>query len=52
MKGGTIIFSDADLWSGPPYCTGTIFFLADVDRYYQNIKDKAVISWPFTTPFT
>ena len=47
-EGGTIIFSDAALWAGPPHCTGTIyFFLADVDRYYDEIKTKAIVRWPF-----
>ena len=46
-EGGTIVFSDANLWAGPPRCTGTIyFFLADVDRYYEQIKEKAIIRWP------
>lgn len=46
-EGGTLIFTDAELWAGPPHCTGTIyFFLADVDGYYEEIKDKAIIRWP------
>ena len=46
-EGGTIIFSDAKFWAGPPHCTGTIyFFLADVDRYYEEIKEKAIVRWP------
>ena len=45
--GGTIIISDANLWAGPPHCTGTIyFFLADVDSYYEQIKSKAIVRWP------
>ena len=46
-EGGTIVFSDANLWEGPPRCTGTIyFFLNDVDRYYEEIKEKAIVRWP------
>lgn len=46
-EGGTIIISDANLWQGPPHCTGTIyFFLNDVDSYYNEIKEKAIVRWP------
>lgn len=46
-EGGTMIFADADLWQGPPHCTGTIYlFLDDVDAYYNEIKDKAIVRWP------
>lgn len=47
MEGGTIIFPDANLWDGPPHCTGTIyFFLADVDAYFEKVKGKAIVRWP------
>ena len=46
-EGGIIIFTAEDLWSGHPKCTGTIYFFIDnVDKYYQAIKDKAIITWP------
>lgn len=46
-EGGSIIFSDANLWQGPPRCTGTIyFFLSDVDGYFEQVKDKAIVRWP------
>ena len=46
-EGGTMIFADANLWQGPPHCTGTIyFFLDDVDAYYKEVKDKAIVRWP------
>ena len=46
-EGGTIIFSDAELWEGSPRCAGTIyFFVNDVDRYYDEIKEKAIVRWP------
>lgn len=46
-EGGTIVFSDASLWTGSPHCTGTIyFFLADVNRYYEEVKEKAIVRWP------
>ena len=45
--GGTIMFADADLWQGPPHCTGTIYFFLDgVDAYYEKVKDKAIVRWP------
>jgi predicted enzyme related to lactoylglutathione lyase len=44
---GTIIFSDAKLWDGPPHCTGTIyFFLPDVAAYYASVRDSANVRWP------
>jgi len=47
MEGGTIIFTDAELWEGPPRCTGTIyFFIADVDGFYKKIMKKAIVRWP------
>ncbi|MCH9640059.1 MAG: bleomycin resistance family protein [Betaproteobacteria bacterium] len=46
-EGGIIIFTSEDLWSGYPTCTGTIyFFIDDVDKYYEAIKNKALIKWP------
>jgi predicted enzyme related to lactoylglutathione lyase len=45
--GGTIVFTDGDLWEGHPHCTGTIyFFLEDVDEYYETVKAKAIVRWP------
>ena len=47
MAGGTIIFTDEQLWEGHPHCTGPIyFFLPNVDEYYDAIKDKAILRWP------
>ena len=44
---GRIIFTAEDLWGGEPKCTGTIyFFVDDVEKYYQQIKDKAIVQWP------
>ena len=46
-EGGVIIFTEENLWSGYPKCTGIIyFFLADVDAYYESVKDKAIVRWP------
>jgi len=46
-EGGIIIFTSEELWSGYPKCTGTIyFFIEDVNKYYNSIKDKAIILWP------
>lgn len=46
-EAGTIIFSEANLWEGNPGLTGTIyFFLSEVSKYYETVKDKAIIRWP------
>jgi len=46
-EGGTIIFTEEDLWSGYPKCTGTIyFFLQDVDAYYELVKESVIMRWP------
>ncbi|MGI9319584.1 MAG: VOC family protein [bacterium] len=46
-EGGSIIFTSEELWAGYPKLTGTIyFFLQDVDKYHENIKDKAIVKWP------
>jgi len=46
-EGGSIIFTSEELWSGYPKLTGTIyFFLDDVDKYYESVKEKAIIKWP------
>ena len=46
-EGGVIIFTQEELWSGYPKCTGTIyFFLENVEEYYKTIKDKAIVLWP------
>lgn len=45
--GGTIIFTDQELWSGHPKCTGTIYFyIDDVDKYFEEVKEKCIILWP------
>lgn len=47
---GSIIFTEKDLWSGHPKCTGTIyFFLSDVDAYFESINPKAIVRWPLET---
>ena len=46
-EGGIIIFTEEELWSGYPKCTGTIYFFIDnVEAYYKEIKDKAILLWP------
>ena len=46
-SGGTLLFTEQDLWKAPPQFSGTIyFFVEDVDRYYVAIKDKVSVSWP------
>jgi catechol 2,3-dioxygenase-like lactoylglutathione lyase family enzyme len=46
-SGGTLIFTDRDLWKSPPHFTGTIyFFVPDVDGFHDAVKDKAQVAWP------
>ena len=46
-NGGTLLFTEKNLWHQPPKCTGTIyFFLPDVDSYYESVKESAIIRWP------
>ena len=46
-EGGVITITKEDLWGGYPKCTGTIYCLIDdVDKYYESIKDKAIVLWP------
>ncbi len=43
----TILFTQTDLWPGVPSCTGTIYlFIANVDAYYDSIKNDVRIVWP------
>ena len=42
-----VIFTEDDLWTGDPKCTGTFYmFIDDVDAYYESIKEKVSILWP------
>ena len=46
-EGGSLMFTEADLWQAAPTCTGTIYFsVADVDAYYLSVKDRAPLAWP------
>jgi len=47
-KGGDVlIFTEEDLWTGHPKCTGTIYFFIDeLEKYYESIRDKAIVLWP------
>ena len=46
-EGGSIIFTSQELWIGRSKCTWTIyFFIEDVEGYYEQIKEKAIITWP------
>lgn len=47
LDGSRLIFTEQDLWTAPVACSGTFYFvIADVERYYASIKDKADIVWP------
>ncbi|MGA4634028.1 VOC family protein [Pseudomonas solani] len=42
-----LIFTEQDLWAAPVACSGTLYLaVADVARYYEQVKDKAEIAWP------
>ena len=46
----SILFTQQDLWSGQPKCTGTIYlFIDDLDSYYESIRDKAIVLWELQT---
>ncbi|MDM0115129.1 bleomycin resistance family protein [Variovorax sp. J22R133] len=43
----TLIFTPDDLWKSPPVFSGTVYFaIADVDGYFDAVKNKATIAWP------
>jgi predicted enzyme related to lactoylglutathione lyase len=43
----SLIFTQQDLWKVPMACSGTFYFaIADVDGYYEAVKEKASIAWP------
>jgi hypothetical protein len=45
-QGGTLIFTQQNLWKSPPTCSGTFYFaLADVAVYHAAVKDGAYIAW-------
>lgn len=45
--GGRLIFTDQDLWQGPPACSGTLYFqVPDADAFFASIKDAAAVAWP------
>ncbi|TDF86192.1 VOC family protein [Pseudomonas sp. H9] len=42
-----LIFTRDDLWGSAVGCTGTIYCaIPQVDRYFESVKEKAVIAWP------
>ncbi|MFJ9990482.1 VOC family protein [Pseudomonas putida] len=42
-----ILFTEQDLWGHSPHCTGTFYFvIADVDGYFERVREKADIAWP------
>jgi len=46
-SGGTIIFSTGENLGGTPAMTGTVyFFIADVDEFFESVKDRVNMQWP------
>jgi catechol 2,3-dioxygenase-like lactoylglutathione lyase family enzyme len=46
-EGGKLIFTTQDLWSAEPGLSGTIYFpLADVEGFWNAVKDRTPIAWP------
>ncbi|MGY2189673.1 Glyoxalase-like domain protein [compost metagenome] len=42
-----IVFTQQDLWRSPVACSGTIYCaIAQVDQYYEQVKDRVDIAWP------
>ncbi len=47
LEGGTLVFTEADLWDGPPRCTGTVyFFVPDLDAVFSRVQGRAELLWP------
>jgi uncharacterized glyoxalase superfamily protein PhnB len=47
LAGGTLIFTEQDLWETTPAVSATIYFsIPDADAYYASVKDKAAVAWP------
>ncbi len=43
----SLVFTAEDLWQQPVACSGTFYLIVeDVDRYYQQVRDRAEIIWP------
>lgn len=42
-----LVFTRADLWGSAPQCSGTVYLqIAEVDRYFEQVRDKVHIAWP------
>jgi len=47
FQGGTLLFTEADLWQRPPGCSGTFYFaVPHVAATYATLKDRVTIAWP------
>lgn len=47
IENQVLIFSESGLWAGEPACTGTVYFsVADLDAYYEKVKDSVAVLWP------
>jgi len=47
LQDATLVFTQQNLWQHPTGCSGTFYLIVeDVDRYYQQVKDRAEIAWP------
>ncbi|MFC5608048.1 VOC family protein [Variovorax soli] len=46
-EGGKLIFTTQDLWATGPGFSGTIYFsVADVEGFWNAVKDKTPVAWP------
>ncbi|MCJ1882741.1 VOC family protein [Pseudomonas nitroreducens] len=42
-----LLFTAQDLWGSEAGCSGTLYLqLADIQRYYDAVKEQAQIAWP------
>ncbi|MNI35837.1 Glyoxalase-like domain protein [compost metagenome] len=43
----SLTFTQAYIWGRPVAFSGTLYFaIAQVDRYYQSLKDQVDLAWP------
>lgn len=51
--GGTLVFTQADLWNGAPSFTGTVYFgVPAIDDLHAQLARSATIAWgPETMPY-
>ncbi|KAF1011339.1 MAG: hypothetical protein GAK32_00925 [Pseudomonas fluorescens] len=43
----SLTFTAQDIWGSPVAFSGTLYFvLAEVDQYYETVKDRVSLAWP------